>query len=42
MLGSMYYQGQGVEQNYKEAIKWYRKAADNGVDYAKEVLRNIE
>ena len=31
-----------VTINYKEAINWYRKAADNGVDYAKEALRNLE
>ena len=26
----MYYNGQGVLQNYKEAFKWYRLAADQG------------
>jgi len=29
-LGLMYDQGQGVPQNYSEAVKWYRKAADQG------------
>jgi len=29
-LGLMFDQGQGVPQNYAEAIKWYRKAADQG------------
>ena len=29
----MYYTGQGVIQNYAEAVKWYRKAAAQG--YAK-------
>ena len=24
----MYYQGQGVQRNYREAAKWYQKAAD--------------
>ena len=24
---TMYYSGEGVEQDYKEAVKWYRKAA---------------
>ena len=26
----MYYHGQGVAQNYKEAIKWWEIAADQG------------
>jgi len=29
-LGSMYSHGQGVPQNYAEALRWYRKAADQG------------
>ena len=29
-LGFMYHQGQGVEQDLKEAVKWYQKAADQG------------
>jgi alpha/beta superfamily hydrolase len=27
-LGNMYYNGQGVLQDYKEAVKWYRKSAE--------------
>ena len=27
-LGVMYYEGYGVEQDYKEAVKWYRLAAE--------------
>jgi len=27
-LGTMYYQGEGVPQNYTEAMKWYKKAAE--------------
>jgi TPR repeat protein len=30
-LGLMYYQGQGVPQNYSEAAKWYRRAAEQGM-----------
>lgn len=30
-LGEMYAKGQGVEQNYEQAIKWYRSSAENGV-----------
>jgi uncharacterized protein len=29
-LGFMYANGQGVPQNYAEAMKWYHKAADQG------------
>ena len=29
-LGYLYYLGKGVEQDYAEAAKWYRKAADQG------------
>ena len=27
-LGDMYEQGQGVRQDYAEAFRWYRKAAE--------------
>ena len=29
-LAHMYYKGDGVAQDYTEAVKWYRKAADQG------------
>ena len=29
-LGNMYAKGQGVAQNYPEAVKWYRLAAEQG------------
>ena len=29
-LGTSYANGQGVQQDYTEALKWYRKAADHG------------
>ena len=29
-LGLMYYDGDGVPQDYAEAMKWYRKAAEQG------------
>ena len=29
-LGCKYYFGEGAEQNYNKAIKWFRKAADKG------------
>ncbi len=30
-LGSMYEKGQGVPQDYAEAVKWHRKAAEQGL-----------
>ena len=30
----MYEQGHGVPQDYAEAVKWYRKAADQGDAFA--------
>jgi hypothetical protein len=30
----MYEQGDGIKQDLKEALKWYRKAADQGFDQA--------
>ena len=29
-LGRMYFEGEGVQQDYAEAMKWYRKAAEQG------------
>ena len=29
-LGNMYCNGDGVEQDYTEAVVWYRKAAEQG------------
>ena len=29
-LGEIFYYGQGAPQNYKEAVKWYKKAAEQG------------
>ena len=34
-LGTMYQNGQGVAQDYAEAVKWYRKAAEQGEAEAK-------
>ncbi len=30
-LGAMYARGQGVEQSYEQAAKWYRSAAEKGI-----------
>ena len=37
-LGLMYYDGDGVPQDYAEAMKWYRKAAEQGHAYAQNQL----
>ena len=37
-LGFMYQYGQGVLQDFKQAIAWYRKAADEGNDYGQTNL----
>jgi TPR repeat protein len=37
-LGVMYFIGDGVEQSYEEAAKWYEKAADQGVRKAQSSL----
>jgi len=33
-LGLIYSKGQGVPQDYKEAVKWYRLSAEQGVAQA--------
>lgn len=37
-LGLCYYYGRGVTQNYYEAVKWYRKAAEQGYAFAQNNL----
>ena len=37
-LGLMYERGQGVTQDYKEAVKWYRKSAKKGNTHAQNNL----
>lgn len=34
-LGVCYEQGDGIQQDFKQAVYWYRKAADQGFDRAK-------
>jgi TPR repeat protein len=41
-LGDMYCQGQGVAQDFNEAVKWFRKAAKQGNAQAQEALRQLE
>ncbi|KAJ3332397.1 hypothetical protein HDU93_009107 [Gonapodya sp. JEL0774] len=37
-LGVCYYNGDGVAKDFGEAVKWYRKAADQGLDIAQYSL----
>ena len=37
-LGVMYMQGQGTPQNFDEAVRWFRKAADQGYGLAQSWL----
>jgi len=41
-LGNMYSKGQGVPQDDKTAVKWYRIAAEQGDDGAQEKLKKIK
>jgi TPR repeat protein len=41
--GYMYRNGYGVEQNYEEAVKWYRLAEEQGhTDAGKRIAKLIE
>ena len=40
-VGHMYYYGKGVEKNEKEAVKWYKKAAEHGLNYAEKALKDL-
>ena len=40
-MGSMYEQGRGVEKDEAEAVKWYRKAADQGDAGAQSIIGNV-
>ena len=40
-MGAMYEKGQGVPQDYKEAVKWYRLSAEQGYADAQYNLGQI-
>ena len=40
MLGDCYYRGEGVEKDFAEAVKWYRKAAAQG-DASAQLLTSL-
>jgi uncharacterized protein len=37
-LGNVYYRGEGVPRDYMKAVKWYRKAADQGMPEAQYMM----
>ena len=44
-LGLRYYGGKGVEEDFKEAMKWFKLAADQGDEQAEknfEIVKNLE
>nr|WP_289113933.1 tetratricopeptide repeat-containing serine protease family protein [uncultured Halomonas sp.] len=41
-LGSMYEYGWGVTKDLKEAVRWYRKAAEQGHSYAQSSVDGLE
>ena len=40
-LGNCYFNGWGVSKNMAEAVKWYKKAARQGIPNAKKALNNL-
>jgi TPR repeat protein len=40
-LGLFYEHGYGVPNDNKEALKWYRKSAENGNDLARSILASM-
>jgi uncharacterized protein len=40
-LGRLYHLGQGVSQDYVQAVAWYRKAAEQGDENARQALENL-
>jgi TPR repeat protein len=41
LLGNAYYNGNGVPQDYNEALSWWQKAADQGNVSAKKSLEQL-
>ena len=40
MLGNCYYNGEGVTQDYEEAVEWFTKSAEQGLREAQHRLGN--
>ena len=41
LLGLSYFFGEGVTKDYAEAVKWFRKAAQQGNQEAKKALNDL-
>ena len=41
-LGEMYEEGRGVDKDEKEAVRWYRKAAEKGDKEAQKRLGQLD
>ena len=41
-LGYLYEKGYGVNKDYAEALKWYRKAAEYGIEDAKDKVKELK
>ena len=41
-LGYMYQNGLGVRQDYNEALKWYRKSANQGYRHARDNMKKVK
>ena len=41
-LGRAYFTGNGVVRDENEAVKWYRKAVEQGVAAVIEILKTLE
>ncbi len=42
ILGNMYRRGQGMARDNAEAVRWYRKAADQGHAFAQDQIYRLE
>ena len=40
-MGEVYYNGHGVSQDYKQAVKWYQKVAGQGHAYAQDKVDEL-
>lgn len=41
ILGSLYFEGKGVTQNYAEAMKWFQASAEQGYALSQNALANM-
>ena len=40
-LGVCYYNGEGVERDYEQAVYWYEKTAEQGQEFAQYNLKKL-